>query len=96
MTFDELQNALKIMSLGERATLAEIRMRHRDLVKKYHPDSGFSGDPDRIRQINAAHRLLSEYVGNYRFSFTEEEFCQQNPEEWVRRQFMSDPLWGKR
>ena len=28
------------------------------------------------------------------FSFTEEEFYEQNPEEQLRRQFMDDPLWG--
>jgi hypothetical protein len=36
-----------------------------------------------------------EYVESYRFSFSEDEFYEQNAEERVRMQFMTDPLWGK-
>lgn len=95
MTYGELRESLLVLGLGERATLREIKSRHRDLVKSFHPDTGNEVEPGRIRSINAAYRAVREYVESYRFSFSEEEFYEQNPEERIRRQFMSDPLWGK-
>lgn len=96
MTYADLQEALKVLGLGERATLREIKVRHRELVKRYHPDTGFAGEPDTIRNINAAYKILLDYVSNYRFSFAEEEFYEQNPEERIWMQFSDDPLWGKK
>lgn len=95
MTYDDLQEALRILGLGDRASLKEIKARHRELVKRYHPDAGNMADPERIRRINAAYRILADYVGAYRFSFTEEEFYTQCPEARIRMQFADDPLWGK-
>lgn len=94
MTYRELKLALEVFGLGEHVTLKEIRSRHRELVKRYHPDTGNADHPDQIRKINAANQVLLEYVSQYSFSFTEEEFYEQNPEEQLRRQFMDDPLWG--
>ena len=95
MTFTELRTSLVVFGLGERATLKEIKTRHRELVKQYHPDGGNAYAPDQIRKVNEAYRVLLDYVGSYSFSFAEEEFYEQNPEERLRWQFMDDPLWGK-
>ncbi len=95
MTYAELRESLVVFGLDERATLREIRTRHRELVKQYHPDAANEDDPDRIRKVNMAYRVLREYVESYRFSFSEEEFYEQNSEERIRRQFMEDPVWGK-
>jgi curved DNA-binding protein CbpA len=94
MTYKELRAALKVFDLGERATLKEIKGRHRELVKLHHPDSG-SSDGDSIRKVNAAYRVLTDYVTDYRFSFAEEEFYEQNPDERLRRQFFDEEQWGK-
>jgi len=90
MTFAELQGACAMFSLGERATLAEIKVRHRELAKRFHPDRGDGCDQEAMRKVNAAYRALLDYVASYRFSFDEEEFYEQNPEEHLRRQFMDD------
>jgi curved DNA-binding protein CbpA len=94
MTFADLQQALRVLGLGERATLKEIKARHRALVKRHHPDAGNSDDLEMIRRINAAYRLLLDYVSAYRFSFAESEFYDQNPEARIRMQFADDPVWG--
>jgi len=94
MTYQELSSAREVFGLSERITLQELRSRHRELVKLHHPDAGNDEDSEPIRKINAAYQLLLDYVTQYSFSFTEEEFYQQNPEESLRRQFMDDPLWG--
>lgn len=96
MTYAEIQNALLVLGLGERATLKEIKARHRELVKRHHPDTGNVAEPDMIRQVNLAYRIVSEYVSAYRFSFAEDEFYEQNPEERIWMQFADDPLWGKK
>jgi curved DNA-binding protein CbpA len=96
MTYDDLQDALLVLGLGGRSTLTEIRTRHRELVKRFHPDTGNVDDPEMIRKVNAAYRVLLDYIAEYRFSFAEEEFYEQNPEENLRRQFMDTPLWGKK
>lgn len=95
MTYDDLQEALRVLGLRERCTLKEIKTRHRELVKRHHPDTGVVGDQEIIRKVNAAYRVLLDYVSEYRFSFDEEEFYEQNPDERLRRQFMDTPLWGK-
>jgi len=95
MNYGDFQDALRVLGLEERATLKEIKSRHRKLVKRYHPDSGNENGQEAIRKVNAAYRILSDYVSGYRFSFLEEEFFEQNPEERLRRQFMDDSLWGK-
>ena len=95
MNYADLQEALRVLRLGERATLKEIKSRHRELVKRYHPDSGNETEQETIRKVNAAYKVLSDYISGYRFSFVEEEFFEQNPEERLRRQFMDDSIWGK-
>lgn len=95
MTHSQLLEALQVFGLPDRASMGEIKSRHRQLVKTLHPDTG-KGDEEAIRRVNAAYRTLLDYVANYRFSFTEDEFYEQNGEERLRRQFMDDPLWGSR
>ena len=94
MTFRNLQDALAVFGLGERATLKQIKARHRALAKTYHPDRGESADPLAMQRVNAAYRILLAYCEGYRFSFSEAEFLEQVPAERLRRQFGWDPVWG--
>ncbi|AMV71172.1 J domain-containing protein [Desulfuromonas carbonis] len=93
MNFQELVQALGTLELGERASLAEIRRRYHQLVRRHHPDAG-GEDAAAIRRVNAAYQLLTSYCRNYRFSFSHEEFLEQFPEERLREQFSQDPVWG--
>ena len=95
MTYTDLLEALRVLGLGQRSTLREIKNRHRELVKRYHPDTGNVDEQETIRSVNAASKILLDYVSGYRFSFAEDEFYEQNPEEHLRRQFMDAPHWGK-
>lgn len=94
MTYRELQEALRIFGLSENVTLKEIKARHRALVKCHHPDTGSAGDEEKMRQINAAHRVIQEYVSNYRYAFSEAGFYEQNPTERLKQQFAHDPIWA--
>jgi hypothetical protein len=93
MEYQDLEEALGVFSLTGRATLQEIKARHRTLVKRFHPDAG-GGDAERIRQINAAYQVIMAYCRDYRFAFSREEFLEQRPEERLRQQFAQDPIWG--
>jgi len=94
MTYDDVRTALEIFGLSDRATLKQIKTRHRELVKRFHPDRGEDHDQDRIRLVNAAYRVLADYCAGYAFSFGEDEFYRQNPDERLRMQFCDVPLWG--
>lgn len=94
MTYKELCDAIDILGLPQRASLTEIRQRHRELVKQHHPDSNAAGDPATIRKVNDAYAVLRAYCDNYRFSFDHDTFLLQNPDERIREQFYSDPIWG--
>lgn len=94
MTYEELQFALEEFDLSVQTTWKKIRERHRQLVRRYHPDKGEQVDEDKIRRINAAYKILNEYVGDYRFDFSREQFFDQYPEERFKEQFWSEKLWG--
>lgn len=95
MTFEELQLALTEFDLSPQTSWKKIRERHRELVRRYHPDKGEQVDGEKIRRINAAYKVLSEYVGDYRFDFSREQFLEQYPEERLREQFWSEKPWGE-
>jgi len=95
MTFEDLQSALDEFDLPAQTTWRKIRARHRELVRRYHPDKGAQVDEDKIRRINAAYKVLNEYVGDYRFDFSREQFLEQYPEERLKEQFWSEKLWGE-
>lgn len=94
MTYEELIQSLKILSLPERVTLGEIKRRYRLLVKEAHPDARKDAPPESFQMIHTAYRTLMEYAEAYKISFSEEEFYEQNPEERLRKQFEDDPVWG--
>ncbi|WP_321368762.1 J domain-containing protein [uncultured Desulfuromusa sp.] len=94
MLYADLRAALDEFDLPEQVTLKRIRKRHRQLVRKYHPDSGDVADNDKIRRINAAYKVLNEYLSNYNFDFSKDAFLEQYPEERLREQFYDVGLWG--
>lgn len=96
MTFAEFREAVEVFGLGERASLAQIKARHRELVKAHHPDRKGPAEPAAMVRINRANEVLMAYCRNYQFRFSEAEFIEQTPAERIRRQFGWDPVWGGR
>lgn len=94
MTYAELQEAVAEFNLPPQVTLKKIRERHRQLVRRYHPDNGANPDNEKIRRVNAAYRILNEYISHYNFNFSRDTFLEQYPEERVREQFYDVGLWG--
>jgi hypothetical protein len=96
MTHDELKEALYLFGFHENDLLSikRIKQRHRTLVRKIHPDLHANVDPERIRKLNEAAKIIMDYLQSYRFSFTAEEFYRQIPEEHMRLQYSWDPIWA--
>ena len=93
MTHAELKAALTVFGFSEQdqLTMAQIKRRHRELSRKHHPD--LQGEAHHMQNLNNAASILMSYLQSYRFSFAEDEFYRQNPDELLRRQFGNDP-WG--
>ncbi len=96
MTHDELKAALRVLGLGERATLHEIKARYRELAMRHHPGGNNGGNPEEIYRVIEANRVILDFVESYSYCFSEQEYLAQYLEERLRRQFMGDPVWGKR
>ncbi|MFA7059559.1 MAG: J domain-containing protein [Pedobacter sp.] len=96
MTYADLKASLAIFGFDERdqLTMAQIKRRHRELVKASHPDVANDAIARNMQRINAASSILFAYLHSYRFTFSEEEFYRQNPDERLRMQFANVPGWG--
>jgi len=74
ITFDDIDNARKVLDLAESATLEEIKKNHRKLILKYHPDkynNNANKDfyEEKVKQINNSYKIIMNYCLKYPFSF---------------------------
>jgi hypothetical protein len=85
----EIDQARRLLGLGERASMAEIKIAYRHMCKQWHPDvaTDKTTSTRKMKDINAAYRLLLEYCESYRFSFSPEEIESFDPEKWWSRRF---------
>lgn len=75
MDFSEIIEAKNLLVLGEEATKSEIKQKHRELARRFHPDQ-HPGDIETQKQferITKAYRLLSDYCQQEKCSFSQEE-----------------------
>jgi len=75
--FKEIDQARKLLGLGEDATLEEIKEAYRSLSLKYHPDKCQEADKKRceeiFKKVNHAKDIIGSYCANYRYSFRDKE-----------------------
>ncbi len=84
--FNAIDEARRLLELGEMASLRQIRSAYRRLAKQYHPDKGSSlSDEEAMRKLNQAHKVLTDYCRDYRYSFRQEGVARTYPaEEYMR------------
>ncbi|MGD9014852.1 MAG: J domain-containing protein [Candidatus Omnitrophota bacterium] len=75
--FKQIEQARKLLGLGETATLEEIKQVYRELNLKYHPDR-CKGEQKReseemLKRINNAKDIILSYCAGYRYSFKEKD-----------------------
>ena len=97
VNFNDIDEARRLLGLGETATMKEIKSAYRKLSHRHHPDKhGSDGaeDDSMMKKLNEAYKLLLSYCGDYKYSFTEEDIARTYPEEeymkkWRERWFNS-------
>jgi DnaJ-class molecular chaperone len=91
-SYDDLIKAKTLFSLGETASLSEIKFRYKNLMHQWHPDK----HPEDIQtstqmsaQINSAYKLLLDYCKNFEYPFDEDNIRNKTmtPEEWWHARF---------
>ena len=91
--FLEVDEARKILGLGETATLKEIKSAYRRLARHYHPDqhnSEVNQNHEAMKKLNRAYKLLENYCRDYKYSFHQEDVARTYPDEEYTR------TWGER
>ena len=74
----EFQDAVKTLDLISLRTKEDVRQKYLKLSRLYHPDME-GGSTEKFQEIRQAYEVLIEYMDNFRFVFSDEEFKQQNP-----------------
>jgi DnaJ-class molecular chaperone len=88
--FNEIEEARKLLGLGEAATLKEIKRAYRTLAHRHHPDKhgSVAGETaETMKRLNWAYKLLTDYCDNYKYSFREEDVARTYPDEEYLRAF---------
>ena len=90
--FNEIEEARKLLGLGEAATLKEIKRAYRTLAHRHHPDKHSSvaskETEETMKKLNWAYKLLMEYCADYKYSFGEEDVARTYPrDEYLRRYY---------
>lgn len=76
-TYEEIENALEVLSLPRYITRDDIKKRYRYLAKSLHPDLG--GSEVDMERLNRAYELLIGYVDSFRYAFDDIEISKQSP-----------------
>jgi DnaJ-class molecular chaperone len=97
--YQEITAARKVLEMPERATMREIQVRYRELLRKWHPDRSKKSkekSTEMTAKIIDAYKVIMDYCKNYQFSFSEEEVRRHlSEEDWWFERFGNDPVWQK-
>lgn len=88
--FNEIDEARRLLGLGEAASLEEIKQAYRKMAFRHHPDrkeySLSSEDEEVMKKLNWAYKLLMEYCSRYKYTFREEDMARVYPyAEYLRK-----------
>jgi curved DNA-binding protein CbpA len=89
VNFNEIDEARRLLGLGEAATLKEVKSAYRRLAYRHHPDkrgSPTAESEQMMKKLNRAYKLLTDYCTDYKYSFKEEDIARTYPyEEEMRK-----------
>lgn len=93
-----IDEARRVLELGEKASIKEVRDAYRSLSKKWHPDRCKEKNKkvchEKMKEINRAYKIIMKYIENYDYSFAEEKISEQSPQAFWEKRFGKDPSWG--
>ncbi len=91
-SFEQLIKAKTLLGLREKSSLKEIKLKYKNLMKKWHPDK-HKNDVEKATKmsmkINEAYEIILSYCNNYEYSFDEEKIKRSyfTPAEWWNDKF---------
>jgi DnaJ-class molecular chaperone len=90
--FAEIDEARRLLGLGETATLKEIKSAYRRMASRHHPDKHGGGagaeSEEVMKRLNWAYKLLMEYCRDYKYTFREEDVARTYPhDEYLRKYY---------
>jgi DnaJ-class molecular chaperone len=88
--FNDIDEAKKLLGLGEAATLKEIKKAYRTLAHRHHPDKhggDDSAESETMKRVNRAYKLIMDYCNEYKYSFREEDVARTYPHDEYLRTF---------
>lgn len=80
LSFEDVDRARKVLSLGNKATKEDIIMAYRSSAKRFHPDTNpdIPGAESQFHEINRANHILLEYCQGDACVFENKEFLQNS------------------
>ncbi len=79
MAKDRFVDHYEVLQLSQNADAETIERVYRLLAKRYHPDNGVSGDPERFREVHTAYEILVDPEQRAKFDV---EYDDQRNLQW--------------
>ena len=93
-----IEEARKLLGLGDKATLGEMKRTYYSLSKQHHPDtagqdSSSEADEEMMYRLTEAYNLLMRYCDEYRFPLSKPENDIYDAEDWWMDRFGQESPW---
>lgn len=90
--FEALMKAKTLLGLRDRATLQEIKLQYKSLIRQWHPDKHIDDVETATKmssKINQAYELILNYCNAFEYPLDEETLkkATQTPHEWWSERF---------
>ena len=91
-SFEQLIKAKTLLGLRETSSRKEIKLKYKNLMKKWHPDM-HADNPEKATKmsikINEAYEIVLDYCNNYEYNFDEDKIKRAyfTPAEWWHNKF---------
>lgn len=96
--FENLTHCRELLGVPEKTTIEFIKKRYSEELKKWHPDTCQKSKEEcdeKIKEIIKAGKTLLNYCYKYPIDFSNKNIENLIPEEFWKRKFGEDHIWGK-
>ena len=92
-----LEEARKLLGLGQHASRHEIRSAYRQEARRWHPDRALNPNEEteyrqRMQQVNLAYQRILKFIEDYRFELVETS-SQEDLMQWWNNRFATG-VWS--